>query len=204
MTHLSQVPLDFKEAWDLADLEGRKHDLEWVKEVGQKYLKCCREIDDFIIHEVFCSAIIVRYGRAHTTGRKGKIHGECFKALTKEEKNNHDYFMNLRNLHYAHSVNNYECNIPKAWIRNIDSSNPELDQVGVVHNRVIKLSAQEIQNVVSLAEKLLLSLENQIKEAKNRVTDMAKQISISKLIKNKFPEILTTKDSAGKSRKRKL
>lgn len=36
MTHLAQVPLDFKEAWDLADLEGRKYDLEWVKEVSQK------------------------------------------------------------------------------------------------------------------------------------------------------------------------
>lgn len=175
-----------------------------MKEVGEKYLKCFHEISEFIIHEAFCSAIIVRYGRAHTTGRKKKFPEECVKNLTQEEKDNHDYFMNLRNLHYAHSVNNYECNIPKAWIKNIDSSNPELDQVGVVHNRVIKLSTQEIQNIVSLADKLLTSLENQIKEEKNMVTEIAKQISISKLIKNKFPEILTTKESAGKPRKQKL
>jgi hypothetical protein len=101
-------------------------------------------------------------------------------------------------------VNNYECNIPKVWIKNIDSSNPEFDQVGVVHNRVIKLSTQEIQNILSLAEKLLLNLETQIKNVKNEVTEIAKQIPISNLKNNKFPEILTTKKSAGESRKRKL
>lgn len=204
MAHLSQVPLNFKEAWDLADLEGRKHDLEWVKEVGQKYLKCFHEIDEFIIHEVFCSAIIVRYGRANSTGRKKKIPDECFEGLTQEEKDNHKFFMNLRNLHYAHSVNNYEFNIPKAGVNNINSSNPEFNQVGVIHTRVIKLNNQEIRNIVSLAEKLLLNLESQIKEEKDKVTEIAKNIPISQLIQNKFPEIVTTKKAAGEKRKRKL
>lgn len=202
--HLSQVPLDFKEAWDLADLEGRKHDLEWVKEVGQKYLKCFHEIDEFIIHEVFCSAIIVRYGRANSAGRKKKMPGECFERLTEEEKDNHEFFMNLRNLHYAHSVNNYESNIPKAWINNINSSNPGFNQVGVIHERVIRLSTQEIQDIVSLAGKLLLSLESQIKKEKDKVTEIAKKIPISQLIQNKFPKIVTTKKTAGEQRKRKL
>ncbi|HAH19401.1 MAG: hypothetical protein A2Y00_09765 [Omnitrophica WOR_2 bacterium GWF2_43_52] len=204
MAHITHVPLNFEEAWDLADLEGRKHDLEWVKEVSQKYLQCFDKISDFIIHDVFCSAIIVRYGRAHNKGRKKIMPAECFKGLTQEEKDKHNFFMNLRNKHYAHSANNYEYNIPKAWIRNIDSPGPEFDQVGVVHERIVGLSIQEIRDIMSLVEKLLPNLENKIKETKNTVTEIAKRISISELIKNKFPEILTTKESAGQPRKRKL
>ena len=87
-----EVPLNFEEAWDLADLEGRKHDLEWVKEVSQKYLQCFDKISDFIIHDVFCSAIIVRYGRAHNKGRKKIMPAECFKGLTQEEKDKHNFY----------------------------------------------------------------------------------------------------------------
>ncbi|MFZ5800651.1 MAG: hypothetical protein ACOY3D_04655 [Candidatus Omnitrophota bacterium] len=204
MANLSQVHLNFEKAWELADLEGRKHDLEWVKVVGKKYLEHFNKIGNFLIHEVFCSAIVVRYGRANTSGRKKKIPDKCFEDLTQKERDDHAYFMNLRNLHYAHSVNNYEYNIPKAWVNNKDSDNPELDQVGVVHNRVISLSVQEIRDIISLAEKLMRSLEIQIEKEKEEVLKIAKKMPISLLIKNKFPNIVNSKKAAGESRKRKI
>ncbi|MBI5873890.1 MAG: hypothetical protein HZB36_07090 [Candidatus Omnitrophica bacterium] len=181
-----------------------QHDLEWVIDVGQKYIVCFHKIKDYVIHEVFWSAIIVRYGRANNTGRHHKMPHECIRAFSKAEKDNHDFFINMRDKYYCHSVNNYENNILKVWIKDADSANPILEQVGVVHERVIRLSIKDAQAIVALADKLLKHLESYIIEEKRRLMEVVKATPFSCLIKNQFPVNLETKESAGKERKRKL
>ncbi len=200
---ISQVPLDFKEAHMLADLEGIKHDLEWVISAGKAYGDIGKQYF-YIIPEALCIAIIVKYARVRMTGERRLVPLEWIKSLSKKEQEDHEYFMNLRNKFIAHSVNNLEENYSVAYIKNIDSTNPEFDQVQQHHSRVVSFSVLDIMKIISLAEKLLEKVQEQIEIEKPKVIEKAKKIPLNELIKHRLDNQISTKDNAGKSRSRKI
>lgn len=99
-------PLNFKEAIVLADLQGIKQDLEWIIQAGNKYIELNKLLNDPLLLEALFFAFIARYGRTHQSGARTPIPKIWIKALSSTQQIAHKYFMDLRNKHVAHSVNN--------------------------------------------------------------------------------------------------
>jgi len=154
MTHYSNVPLDFPEAHRFADLNGIKQDLEWVIRVGPKYFEYKKQLN-FDLTESLFIALVVKYGRVHAIGERRRIPAQWIKCLPEEELEAHNYVINLRNKYVAHSVNNFEENIPVAYIKDINSENPEFNQVSVQHTQVVAVSREDINLIIGLAKKFL-------------------------------------------------
>jgi len=195
--------LDFPEAYELADLGGIKRDLEWVVTVGIKYDAVWANHDFFIL-EALSTAIIIMYGRANVKGVRRIIPHEMIKSLSLEQQKDHKYFMDLRDKFIAHSVNDFEECYCVAAIKNVQSSNPEFDQVNIQLHRIIALSVGDIKKIVSLAEILIEKIESLIKSEKYRVTDIAKKIPMNDLVNNKFPSAKSTIETAGKQRRKRI
>lgn len=177
--------------------------MEWVTTVGKQYDAVWANHDFFIL-EALSTAIIIMYGRANVTGVRRRIPCEMIRSLSPEQQKDHKYFMDLRDKFIAHSVNDFEECYCVAAIKNMHSSNPEFDQVNIQLHRIISLSVGDIKKIVSLSEILSEKLELQIGNEKLKVTDIAKKIPINDLINNKFPSTKSTRESAGKQRRKRI
>ena len=185
MANYSSVPINFKEANDYADLEGVKQDLLWVVEASKKY-KEINILRDFITREAFTFALIIKYARANISGKRRWIPRKWIEELSADEQKDHYYFMALRNKYVAHSVNDYEENYSKVYIKNIASKNPEFNQISVLHTRVVSIGAGDAKKLCELSNKLIKKIEFVMEAEKAKVEEITKKIPMKELVKYKY------------------
>jgi hypothetical protein len=202
LTNISSVYLDFEEAHLLANLEGFKQDLEWVSSAGAAYNDVSRDFNT-ILMEAVCSAILIKYGRVFSGGIRGRLPKEFTDSMNEDQAKSHQYFLDVRDKFIAHSVNDFEENYPAAYFENLESENPEFDQVHVQHTRTIALGKDDIEAIILLAKYFLEKVNHQMKIQKECVEKVARKIPLEELKKIKPKLNTSSKDSAGSRRIKK-
>jgi hypothetical protein len=137
---------------------------------------------DTVLMEAIQSAALVRYCRCHATGVRTAflVDSVLVARLPEELQRFHRHIDALRDRHIAHSVNDWELEIPFAQVR-IDGDRKEVVAVNVQGHRMIGLARQDIESLEALAKRLhdLVYVEYEAERA--RVLAAVKQMPIEEL-----------------------
>ncbi len=153
----------------LADLNGMITDLqstiEFCKELQKIYETGTHGITQ---NDVMFTAILVRYCRSFVSGVRQSIKLDNVKNLSPDEIKAHNFYMELRNKHIAHSVNDLEENKVVAYYI---KENPEKGflSISVQHGRVISLSSHDLDTIISLCHKFIGHIDTEIENEKSKL-----------------------------------
>lgn len=142
----------------LASLAGIKADLEQVAEycdrmieryAGAHLKKSPFDIVGFATHldlidwEALSTAASVAYARCFVSGVRQSLDPALLSGEDAELRSTHDFILNLRNKHVAHSVNSFEENSVTVHVEEFFKSSAEISSVVPRHTRQTGLSFDE-------------------------------------------------------------
>lgn len=203
MATWKNVPLRFREANRLAGLHGVLIDLEWTACVCQRLLTLLEKPQhDSLLVEALSSAALVRYARCFAKGVRRSLPADIIAHLSTEENKDHNYFVNVRDKHIAHSVNPYEDNCVTTLVPHELPPDWRIKRIGFHQDRVVSLGSTETKRLCSLVKRVTEYVKAQIETEKSLVLDLAKKIPLSTLAELEVvaPAILTD-SGARKARK---
>ena len=132
------------------------------------------------------------------------LDAQWLEKLPKELQDAQRDFIALRDKHVAHSANDWELNIPIAYLR-IDETtgHREVSSVSVKSRRIVGLTVDSTNQLKHLAEGLLVLIRVESEAEKARVLEIAKKIPAAELeARLQDPEIHTGEKQLDKSRGR--
>ena len=132
------------------------------------------------------------------------LDAQWLEKLPKELQDAHRDFIALRDKHVGHSVNDWELNIPIAYLR-IDETtgHREVSSVSVKSRRIVGLTVDSTNQLKHLAEGLLVLIRAESEAEKARVLEIAKKIPAAELETHlQDPESHTGEKQLDKSRGR--
>jgi hypothetical protein len=190
------------EAAGLASLVGIDQDLLGV-------LDYCKVLDDrqledwnHVEWDAISSAIVVRYARCFAQGVRGRLEGSLLSDAPDELREAHDFFIEMRNKHVAHSVNAFEENEVCLSIGDGFVSSEEIDFVGSTHGRVSGLSF----GGPALMRRLVNWVRERVEEEKTKeraaILRLARTRPLSELKSYGIPQIGDAGDSSGVRKRR--
>ena len=186
MANYMPVRISGPETYRLADMYGVLQDLEWLIALCERILRYRTRgpRPDSTEMEALEGAALIRYGRCFKGGARTAflLDAQWIAQLPSELQSAHRDFEALRDKHVAHSVNDWELNVPVAVLRrDTETGESEVSSVSVQSHRIIGLTMESIQQLKRLAESLLILIRNESKVEAERVLAIAKQIPISEL-----------------------
>lgn len=160
MVNYTPVRISGPEANRLADMHGVQQDLEWLIKLCDKILryKASGPRPDSIEMEALEGAALIRYGRCFKRGVRTAfiLDAQWIAKLPPELQAAHRDFEALRDKHVAHSVNDWELNIPVAVLRqDAETGESQVSSVSVQSHRIIGQTPESIDQLKQLAESLL-------------------------------------------------
>jgi hypothetical protein len=197
------VKLTGPETHRLADMAGVHMDLRTVAATA-KVLDRKRGSDsirdNFLELEALQSHALTRYGRSFNSGVRTAfiIPPEWITNLPAELCEAHSEFLALRDKHIAHSVNDWELNVPVARVR-IDRNTGEgiVHQVTVTQSRVVMLASDSLDKLWRVAKALADRVEMEMNVESKKLLEIAKQIPLEELkrrIKEDPPDVPGRRD----------
>ena len=177
------IDIEIEEAKDLADLVGIKYDLESAIQLSELLLKQFEASNyEGALIDAITTAIIVRYSRPFVIGVRKKLQIENIDTLNDNEKSKHEWLIETRNKHIAHSVNTFEENRVVGYYI---LENPEkgITSISVQHGRVIGPSSEDAKSVIAISKKVLDHVSKLIEAEKAKVLSIVQQRNIKDLLK---------------------
>jgi len=172
------IELTEREAHRLADLYGVLADLRMVLKICDLILQKIGPKDNLVEVEALQAAALVRYCR--TTGgvrTSFSISMDWIERLPSELQQLHNEFHALRDKHIAHSVNDWELNVPVAQYRlNRETNKGEVIMVSVQGHRIVSMHEEAIVHLQRLAGALADMLEGEFQVERDKVLEIAKRI----------------------------
>lgn len=163
-----QVP----EAQWFRDLAGIKDDIEQMKGyLGLLSEQVAENHRDFWLWEGITSAIAVAYGRCFNQGVRARVPQRAFEAAPTEILEAHQFMIELRNKHVAHSVNAYESNslvVRLAYFR----QPLHIAEVTVETMRFAPVSDGELRLITRLVEWVQVFVDAEYERERKRVFDL--------------------------------
>jgi hypothetical protein len=96
-------------------------------------------------------------------------------VLSNEQRANHDYIFEYRNKHVAHSVNEFEENLARAYYCDERVHEEGISSIGYGGGRVSGLSERDAHAVVELTNIFEKYLEQQITDENKRLLELVRQ-----------------------------
>jgi len=177
------IDLDLEDARYLADLTGIKVDLQSTIRLCNLLIKRFEASDyesDFL--DAMSTAILVRYSRPFVSGVRRKIRIEDV-HLDKEEIKKHNWLLEMRNKHIAHSVNAFEENKVVGYYVRERPEEKGITSISVQHGRIISLSYADVKALIELANKILAYVGEEIKKEKSKVLALVQQRDFNELLR---------------------
>lgn len=179
------VDVQIKEARYLADLTGIQLDLQGAKDLCERLLKLdIYKREDSELLEVFTIAILVKYSRAFAKGVRKYLSVNDLQGLTDDELRQHNGFIELRNKHIAHSVNEFEENKVVARYNDEKVYDEGVTSISVQQTRLISLSGSDAEAIIALSAKILDYVNEQMKAEKAKVLDIVRSQPIMEVLKS--------------------
>jgi hypothetical protein len=182
------VKLTGPETHRLADMAGVQMDLRTVAatcaKLGRKIEREREERMDMLVAEAMQAHALIRYGRCFRGGVRTAflIPAEWIGELPADLHQAHADFLDLRDKHIAHSVNDWELNVPVARVR-VDQETGAVNVGGVSVNqhRVLMLAREAIDTLWRLAKTLADRVDAEMKIEQERLIEYAKAIPVEEL-----------------------
>jgi hypothetical protein len=174
------------ETYRLADMHGVLQDLEWLIALCKRILRYRARgpRPDSTEMEALEGAALIRYGRCFKGGARNAfvLDKQWIAGLSQELQDAHRDFVALRDKHIAHSINDWELNIPIANLRqDAKTGESQVSNVTVQGHRIIGQTRESIDQLKRLAESLLTLIRIEFDAETARVLVIAKQIPITEL-----------------------
>lgn len=179
------VKLTGPETYRLADIAGVHMDLRTVAgTAAQLSRKRDREPDAMLELEAMQAHALIRYGRCFRGGVRTAflIPQAWIEALPAELRQGHRDFLDLRDKHIAHSVNDWEINSPVARVRvDRETGAVTVHTVTVNQSRVVMLASSSVDMLWRLAKALADRVEQEMKLEQARMLEHAQSIPVEEL-----------------------
>ncbi len=174
------VRLTGRETYRLADMVGVLLDLRMT---AGRTAWLLRHHDgkrtDMLVLEAMQDSALIHYGRCFKGGSRTAflVPREWVDKLPADLRQAHRDFLDLRDKHIAHSINDWEINHPVARVR-IDRETGELTvhQVTVNQSRVMMLASDSLETLWRLAKTLADRVEEEMKLEQTHLLNCAKKI----------------------------
>ncbi len=181
MTNYSNYRLPIPEANLLASLIGIEQDLCGVISYCD-FLLGNTEIMRLnpLVREAVSVAAVIRYARCFLKGVRGNLENNLLDG-NEELSQDHNYFILLRNKHFAHSVNPFEENEVTVQIADHFTLAQEITTINSFHKRVLGLSLADTALLKRLAEAVLDNVKATMKQEKIRLLPLVKARQLEEL-----------------------
>jgi len=178
------VKLTDSAAHRLADMAGVHQDLRMVAATAAQLSRRREDkAPDMHVLEAMQDLALIRYGRCYKGGVRDAfpIPQEWIDALPAELRQAHHDFLDLRDKHIAHSVNDWEVNMPVARVH-VDERTGDV-AVKAVHVRKTRtlMDSDRLQKLHRLAVMLADRVYEEIRREQEMLLEYAKKIPIEEL-----------------------
>ncbi len=195
------VEVDYPEAKEWADIVSLTNDIDSTIQICDRlihYLAATSE--DRIIIESLWTTALIKYARCFTSGKRFGLSRALFDGLNGDPHGAHEYFINIRSKHIAHSINPFE-----QVTTGLVLSDPETEKkaAGTVTFSQWHISAtgDGVQTLKNLCFVLRAKLSETGKDLYKKVLKIGQQLNIGELYSK--AELKTTTPGpydAGKAR----
>lgn len=183
-TH-TYVVLEIDEARYLANLVGIEYDLKTTIDWCDQFSQLMSDRDKFWMVEPVTTAILVRLIRAFGGGKRHSDAKHILSLLSKEEKEQYEYFKNVRDKHIAHSVNEFEDNEVQAYYIEGAAENG-VNSIGLGSGRVIGLSSNEINNIRCICQALMAKVKLEMETEERKLLELTSSYTAEDILSLKM------------------
>ena len=206
MANYTYVELEIAEARPLIDLTGIKWDLDSVAKCCDTYIECFKGMfhegkGDDKFFRALAVAIPVTYARCFKKGARKPLSAPLNKLMSKEELECHQFFLNLRDKHIAHSVNNFESGTLCVWL-NPPERGKQINLINV-STQYLAPDCNSFTCLQSVARKLLVWVDEQMLKEERDVKQIVEQRYTLDALYEMKVKPLKNADIAGVHKRRK-
>jgi hypothetical protein len=173
VANITPATLSGPEGYRLADMQGVLSDLQWVVDACRLIHEkmAVRQAQDTVEIEALQAAALIRYGRCFSGGTRTAfiLDAEWLQSLPDALQTAHGDFVTLRDKHVAHSVNDWEINVPVVHLRQVAGEPTTVSSIGVQQHRVVAVSSDSIDSLCTLACALLSNVQNALDAERQRL-----------------------------------
>ena len=204
MADYRYVKLNIPEACLLADLFSQAEDLQATADLCDLALAEFSKGSSVVgLREALTSAAVIRYARIFNKGVRAKIPTARLGGLSENQNKDHEFFIALRNLYIAHSVNVFEETKIVAYLVPEEIGPRGVASIGVQHDRLTSLGSQDFNRLKALSLELHRQVSLIIHEEERKVLDAARKLSVDGLYSQVDPpKNVAVYSDVNKSRKR--
>src|SRR5258708_811405 len=185
----------------LADMTGVHWDLKWCANV-------CRLLNDEAYWhrlpgleaiEAMHDALYIKYGRCFKGGVQTAfvVPASWITELAPDLRSEHSFAISVRDKHVAHSVNDFEQNIPVAVLRRKKDGGLQVRQIAVRRGQVFATALDSMTRLRRLANKLAGRVMQEIKKEKRRLFELAKRLPTTTLEHNLYHYLIEPPSDRG-------
>lgn len=156
---------------------------------------------DVVLIRALWTAALVAYARCFASGVRYGLTPDLFDHFEGEPREAHEYYLELRNKHIAHSVNPFEQIVIGAILSPPDAEIRNVEGIATLTGANLSDSIQSIEQLRTLATTALKHVAGAGKRLGAEVLEEAKGLSIDDLYKRATPRVTVPPSSAVSSRR---
>jgi hypothetical protein len=158
---------------------------------------------DSIEWEAITSAAVVRYARCFSRGVRSNLSHTLVDAANQQLREDHQYFIDMRNKHVAHSVNAFEENDVVLHVDDEFTSADQITQVGTMQHRVIGFPNHMLTRLADLAAWVFARVREQRHDEGPKILAAARRFPLIAIKAHGTAQLGADASSAAASRRRK-
>lgn len=195
------VSIDYEEARQLADIFLILTDIKHVKLALERLIKLQEEkSDDATLAAALFISALVTYARCFASGKRCGLTPDIFKSIENGNEA-HEYFINLRNKHIAHSVNPFEQVKVDLQLSPPENMERKVEGVATYAIKLTSLENNNLKNLMILANHAISITNKKFRLMQDAVINKGKSLPIDDLYKKKRSRIYVPGPDNAKSAK---
>ena len=189
-TRLPIAELKSTKAKELADRAAIYQDLTFCVACCQRAIdNLGAETPDPVLTRALWTAALVSYARCFASGVRYGLTSDLFGHFEGEPREVHEYYLELRNKHIAHSVNPFEQIVIGAILSASDAETKNVEGIATLVGTNVSESIQSIEQFRTLATTALKHIARAGKELTEEVLEEAKGLPIDDLYQRATPRV---------------
>jgi hypothetical protein len=191
------------EAKRLADLAGIRDDLDQIRGyLGVLDQQIAQNYREYYVWEAMTAAIAAAYGRCFNEGVRERLPRTLLNSVPSAARATHDYLIELRNKHVAHSVNEYEHNYLVVRVSYEAGRPVGVSEISVQTSRFIPISDGELPNVRGLVDWVRASVDAAFEAERAKIINALSSADLEQLSLHRAEPFIDVLDPKANSRKR--
>lgn len=199
-TELPIAELKSEKAKNLADHAAILQDLKFCIACCDRTIELLRaKSDDLVLIRALWTAALVSYARCFASGVRYGLTPSIFDHFEGEPQAAHEYYIQLRNKHIAHSVNPFEQIVVGAVLSAPDAPERSVEGIATLLGVNISDSAESVVQLRTLAAAVGRHVNALRAELQTEVLEESKAVPIDDLYKRVKPRVTVPRPSAATS-----